>query len=179
MKFDKDSLKRRLSKINDATLKRPYAIYFVIIFFAYIGLNLWINKIYVNLPTLTSYATWFLIPFLIFNFFLVPALVALTMNLSIVKFKELKEVQGEGSKKGKGKAGSFAALGVFGGVLGGACPGCFVGLFPAVLGLFGVTASLSILPLFGLEIQILSTVLLGVSIFYLTRDTVCKVSLDD
>jgi len=128
-----EKLKRRLGRIRDVTLRRPYIFSFIIIFFAYIGLNLWINQVYVVLPTLTSYAVWFLIPFVFFNFLLVPALVALTINLSVVKFKELKEVQS--GRKGQGKTGGFAALGVFGGILGGACPGCFVGLFPAVKGL--------------------------------------------
>ena len=71
------------------------------------------------------------------------------------------------------------ALGIFAGVLGGACPGCFVGLFPAVLGLFGVTASLSVLPFYGLEIQAASIVLLIVAIFFLTKETVCKVDFTE
>lgn len=71
--------------------------------------------------------------------------------------------------------GGFTFVGVFGGVLGGACPGCFVGLFPAVLGLFGVTATLSILPLYGLEIQAASVGLLVFAVILLTRDTVCKI----
>lgn len=161
--------KRKLEKVKEVTLKKPYSYYFMAIFFGYILLNLLINQVYVNLPTLTEYSNKFLIPFIIFTFLLVPGLVAVTVNLAIVKFKDLKQVK---EAKG-GKTGGFAALGIFAGVVGGACPGCFVGLFPALLGLFGLSASLSILPFYGLEIQLASSILLLVSIGYLTRDTVC------
>lgn len=160
--------KRRIERIKRAVLEKPYVFYFIGIFLAYIALNLWVNQVYVNLPLLTSYATWFLIPFVALNFLLVPFLVALTVNLSVIKFKEMRSVSGKSSS-------GFGFVGVFGGILGGACPGCFVGLFPAVLGLFGITASLSVLPLFGLEIQLASVGLLGFSIVLLTRDNVCKI----
>ena len=78
-------------------------------------------------------------------------------------------------KKGGGGVGSIGFLGVTGGILGGACPGCFVGLFPAFLGLFGMTATLSILPFNGLEIQVASTALLLFSSYFLTKPLTCKV----
>ena len=98
--------------------------------------------------------------------FLIALLVGLVINLVIIKFKELKHVN---------KVSGLAAVGLFGGLLGGACPSCFVGLFPAFLGLFGVTASLSSLPLFGLEIQIGSILLLLISVYFLTKNSVCEV----
>ena len=160
--------KRRFQRIKRAILEKPYIFYFVSIFLIYIALNLFINKVYITLPILTSYATWFFIPFVVLNFLLVPFLVALTLNLSIIKFKEMRPVSSKGG-------GGFGFVGVFGGILGGACPGCFVGLFPAVLGLFGITATLAILPLYGLEIQAASVGLLAVAVILLTRDTVCKI----
>ncbi len=72
-------------------------------------------------------------------------------------------------------AGGVAAAGIFTGILGGACPGCFVGLFPAVIGLFGVSASLGVLPLYGLELQIVSALFLAGAIALLTRDATCKI----
>ena len=162
--------KRRIERIKRGITEKPYLFYFIGIFLVYIALNLGVNQIYVNLPILTSYATWFLIPFVSLNFLLVPFLVALTVNLSVIKFKEMRSVSSKSS-------GGFGFVGVFGGILGGACPGCFVGLFPAALGLFGITASLSVLPLFGLEIQFLSAAFLITAIILLTRDTVCKVPI--
>lgn len=160
-------MKRRLGRIKKALLKRPYSFYFFGIFIFYIILNSIINKSYETVSVFTSYALWFQIAYGFSIFLLIPVLVALTVNLSIIKFKELKIVQA--------KEGSATFLGMFGGILGGACPGCFVGLFPAILGIFGITASLSSLPLLGFEIQIASVILLVVAIIYLTRDTVCKV----
>ncbi len=159
--------KGRKERIKKVILKKPYIFYFIGIFLAYVAVNLIINKLYVNLEVFTSFALWFRIPFLFFNFLLIPSLVALTINLSILRFKEA----------GFGKHTGAAGFGIFGGVLGGACPGCFVGLFPAVLGLFGITATLSILPLFGLELQILSAALLTTAIFLLTKDIVCEVPI--
>ncbi len=159
---------RRFQRIKRAILEKPYVFYFIGIFLVYVALNLFINKIYVNLSIFTSFVLWFRIPYLLFGFLLIPALAALTINLSIIKFKEMRYVKNKSS-------GGFTFLGVFGGVLGGACPGCFVGLFPAVLGLFGVTASLSILPFYGLEIQAASMGFLVVAVILLTRDTVCKI----
>lgn len=157
--------RNRKERIKTAVLKKPYVFYFIGIFLAYITINLIINKLYVNLEVFTTFALWFRIPFLFFNFLLVPFLVALVISLSILRFKEA----------GFGKHTGAAGFGVFGGILGGACPGCFAGLFPAFLGIFGVTATLSILPLYGLEIQLLSAALLITAVVLLTRDIVCEI----
>lgn len=159
---------RRFQRIKRAITEKPYIFYFIGIFLIYIAINLIANQLYVNLEVFTSFALWFRIPYLLFGFLLIPALVALTINLSIIKFREMRLVKSKGSR-------GFTFLGMFGGVLGGACPGCFVGLFPAVLGLFGVTASLSVLPFYGLEIQAASVGFLVVAVILLTRDTVCKI----
>ncbi len=158
---------RRIQRLKNASLRKPYIFSFIIIFLIYIGINLWINQTYTSLGVLTSYATWFWIPTILFTFLLIPFLVALTINLTIIKFKEMKTVKGSG----------FTVTGMFGGILSGACPGCFVGLFPAFLGLFGITASLSILPLYGLEIQMVSVVLLILAIILLTKDVICEVPI--
>jgi len=160
----------RKQKLKDALSKKPYIFVFISTFIIYILLNLWINQVLVT-NIFSSLATWFLVPFFLLNFLIVPFLVGLTISLVVMKFKDASFVA---KRKAKG-GGTFALIGTFFGVLGGACPGCFVGLFPAVLGIFGVTATLSVLPLFGLEIQIFSSILLIVAIMLLTRETVCKV----
>jgi len=68
--------------------------------------------------------------------------------------------------------------GWFIGVLGGACPGCIVGLFPAVLGIFGgAAAGLDILPFNGLELQVGSAALLIMSVWFLSKPAVCRMNL--
>ena len=162
--------KRRFEIIKKATIKKPYIFYFILMFLIYIAINIFVNKLYISLSVLKGFALWFLISFLFFNFLLVPFLVALTINLSILRLKEAGLLFG--------KEGGAIGMGVFSGILGGACPGCFVGLFPAVLGIFGITATLSFLPFYGLEIQLLSVILLLVAANFLTKDIVCKVPLE-
>lgn len=161
-------MNKRINKIKDATIRRPYVFYFIGIFFLYLGINILVNKSFVVLPNFFNlYKPSFAISFLFLNL-ITALLVAINLNLVILKFKELKLLS---------KIGSTTSMGVFGGILGGACPGCFVGLFPAFVGLFGLTATLSSLPLHGLEIQIASSALLVLSIFLLTNETVCKVKI--
>lgn len=152
----------RLRKIKNAILRKPFLFSFIFLF--YIFINIFLNQTYTLIPMYKNFAKTFLIPYLFFNFLLIPFLVALTINLTVLKFKELKTLHG-----------GFASGGIFAGVLGGACPGCFAGLFPAFLGLFGITATLGNLPLFGLEIQILSFILLSIAIIFLTRDLKCEI----
>jgi len=162
---------RRLERMRKAIFRKPYVFIFIFIFLAYLGLNFWVNQLYVSFSTLTNLATWFWIPFVLFAFLIVPFLAALTINLSIIRFKEA------GFRRREGGA---ASIGFFAGILGGACPGCLVGLFPAVLGLFGIAGtSLSVLPLQGLEIQFLSSALLIFAVFLLTSDVVCKIPAEN
>jgi len=156
------------SKIRRAILTKPYSLFFIFFFFFFIFLNLYINQVYVTKGVLFDNLR-IGIPFVFFNL-LVGSLIALNINLMIIKFKEYRSMNTKGS--------GLTILGVFGGFLGGACPGCFVGLFPAVLGLFGISASLSILPFYGLELQALSAGLLMISTYYLVRNPVCKVDLE-
>ena len=150
-------MSQRIRKIKQAIFERPYVFYFIVIFLLYIIINIFINQLYV---------TGFDVLFELLNIF-IALLVPLTINLSIIKFKELRNINSAGSGAG--------FLGLFGGFLGGACPGCFAGLFPVFLGLFGVTASLSILPFYGLEILAASIVLLIISVWVLTNETTCKI----
>ena len=105
--------------------------------------------------------------FLILLMLLVAGFVGLNINLMIMKFKELKKIN---------RAGGITTLGIFLGIMGGACPGCLVGLFPAVLGLLGsVGYSLSVLPFDGLELQVGSLVLLVISARLMSKPSVCRI----
>ncbi|MEK6951854.1 MAG: hypothetical protein AABX29_02460 [Nanoarchaeota archaeon] len=155
----------KIERIKSATLKKPYVYSFFIVFIVYLIINVVINKVYITFPLLFTYNLKIVIPY-IFLTLLTALLVATNINLVYIKIKDLKNLK---------KAGSLSFLGIFGGLLGGGCPSCFVGLFPAFLGLFGITASLSTLPLFGLEILFASVTLLIISIIFLTKDNICKI----
>ncbi len=154
-----------LDKIKKSIISKPYSYYFMIFFIGYLALNFFVNGISGTYMFLFSTLSGKLS--LIATIF-VGIFVAISLNLVIMKLKELRQLSG---------AGSFTALGIFGGLLGGACPACFVGLFPAFLGIFGVTASLTDLPFKGLELQIGSMVLLVISIILLSKPTVCKINI--
>lgn len=66
------------------------------------------------------------------------------------------------------KSSMTSGIGIFAAALANGCPGCFVGLFPFILSIFGVSATLSILPFNGIELQVLSAVLLSASIYFLS-----------
>lgn len=158
---------QRIDKIKKAIFSWPYILIFTIIFFVYLVVNIFVNQLYITgFDVLLEFRKSFLIPFFLLNIF-IAFLVPLAVNLSIIKFKELKKINSVG--------GGAGFLGIFGGLLGGACPGCFAGLFFVFLGLFGVTASLSILPFYGLEILVISIILLIVSIWILTNKATCKI----
>jgi len=86
------------------------------------------------------------------------------INISLLVYK-LKEFAADK------KSSMMSGFGIFAAALANGCPGCFAGLFPLVLSIFGVSATLSILPFNGLELQGLSAVLLGASIFFLAGKT--------
>ncbi len=159
---------RRLDKIKKAVSGR-YLFYFLISAGLFFVLNVFVNKLNVTLPPMLSGNPKLGFSILFF-IMLVTSLIALNINLMIFKFKEVRGL----SKKGSG----LTMLGVFGGFLGGACPGCVIGFFPVFLGLFGISATLAMLPFYGMEIQAVSAGLLIISAFYLTKDNVCKVEVD-
>jgi|SaaInlStandDraft_4_1057021.scaffolds.fasta_scaffold93323_1 hypothetical protein len=160
----------KLEKIKEATLNSPYIFYFIIIFIAYIFLNLFLNKTFFVFHVLTSLPLYFVIPFFLFNLLIVPFLVALTVNLIILRLKETKSL--------RTNQGGLAFFGVVGGIFGGACPACLIGLLPAILGLFGFTITLSKLPFLGIGLQVVSSIFLIVAIVLLTRDLTCKVEIN-
>jgi len=156
----------KLKKIKEKIISKKFT--FVSIFLVYLILDILLNKTYLTYKHIINTNTLFyLITFVSINLIIIPFLVSTTIILSIDKLKDLKSV----SKK----KGTIPILAIFATLVGGACPHCFIGLFPAIIGLFGTTLTLGALPLQGFEIQIISGIILIISINYLTRETVCKV----
>lgn len=125
-----------------------------------------VNRAYAFYLVIGSMRLWYAIGFVGLNI-IVSSLVALNINLIIIRYKEVGGISVKG--------GGVGSLGVFGGILGGSCPACFAGVFPALMGMFGVVLTLSSLPFKGLEIQLFSVVLLLISIKMFIRDPVCKI----
>ena len=157
----------RIEKIKQVIFTRPYIYSFIITFILYLIINFLVNDLSKTFPVLFNFNLNIVIPLLILNL-LIAALIGINVNLIWLKFKEYRKIN---------KEQGLTFFGSFIGLLGGACPGCFAGLFPAFLGLFGVTASLSILPFYGLELQVISAVTLIISIIFLTNEYICKIQV--
>jgi hypothetical protein len=156
-----------MKKIKKVIKKEKWTFGISLILF--LSLNIILNKTYLTLPNLFStYKLSFVIPFFLINIVATPLLVATTIAMTTNRIKLLEKI----SKK----KSTFGAIGTFFGILGGACPGCFIGIFPATLGIFGITANLSSLPLAGFELGLASIFFLTISLFYLSKDMTCQVN---
>lgn len=154
------------SRIKKVLLERPYSFYFILFFLAFLAFNIWVNDSYVTLLNLGGLRFWFAFLF-VFLLLLISVLFSITLNLFILRIKELGSVSS--------KESGFAFLGSFFGILGGSCAACIAGVFPAIVAFLGLNFSFRNLPLNGLEISILSSLILIFSIRSLSKDPVCGV----
>ena len=160
------SFERRWKKVKEANFHGKSIFLFFLFFFFYIILTSWVNQFHVILPGLLHSNLWINLPIIFLNIILA-ALFGIVINLVIYRYKEQKRLR---------KQMGLAPVGVFIGIIGGMCPGCFAGLFPAIMGLFGVTATLGVLPLFGAEFLLVAIILMMISIWFLADDEVmCKI----
>ena len=158
-------METRKQRIKKTTLQTPYLYSFLGLSLGFLILNSYLNKVHITLPALfQNYKIS--IPFILLNI-AVAILVATNINLAVYRFKEYKNIN---------KSSGLTAAGLAAAFIGGACPSCLVGVFPALLGTFGVAGtSLSILPFYGLEIQVFSILLLTIGLIFLTKDNTCKI----
>lgn len=154
----------QLNKIKLAFIS-PYIFIFLSIIIIFTLLNVYLNEIYVVGFRLFRFNPYVSIPYI---FFLVSNtfLVGLSLTLGFIRFKEL------GLFSANSTLTSF--LGSFFAILTGACPGCISGLLPTFAGFFGASFNLNSLPLYGLEIQFLSSILLVFGVYSLSKEVVCK-----
>jgi len=164
MKLD---FRTRFGVIKSVLSRKPYLILFFIFLLGYISLNLFINQFYAILPFFLSYNLKFVIPY-----FLLTALIGIgvALNLTIIVYK-LRQIFGLNKEMG------MTAFGAVGGMLGGACPGCFVGLLPTLAGVFGITVTLSSLPFLGFEIQIPTFLLVATTLFFVAKPLTCNIEV--
>jgi len=157
-------MSQRIENIRAASIEKPYFFSFFGIFLLYQALNIYLNKLYITFPELIASHLYASI-FILLQLFIGSG-IALSINLSIRRMHQLSQ-----ATEKKTMISSAIALSL----LASGCPGCIAGLFPAFLGIFGISASLGILPLYGLELQLISIILLAISIWYLTKPIVCKI----
>lgn len=144
-------------------LSKKYLFQLAGIFVLYIILVFFISGFYNTLPLIFKYAqtvNWAELGISITFSLIIGVLVSCNLVAVYAKYKERKQCRQEGI---------LATIGTAGGLAAGICPLCVTGLFPLILGLFGITFSFATLPFKGLEVQAISIVLLSLSLWMLTR----------
>lgn len=145
--------------------KKPYILWFLGIFFLYLVVNVLISGFYDTFYGILLYyktINWLKLGLSLILTLLVGFFISVNLVYSAVLYKKRKSC-----KKG------VAATGV-GGVAGlavGICPLCVTGLFPLIFSLLGISFSFALLPLEGIEAQILVLVILLTGYYLLKTET--------
>lgn len=155
----------RKERIKAAILSKPYNWITLISFVFYLLINFLVNDWEVFLPGIINLYWYIAYSYLIFGL-LIAMLVAISISLGYMRVKEVQKMSG---------TSGFSLLGAVLGIITGACPGCLVGLLPAIAGIFGGSLILADLPLLGIEIQLLSVAVLIFAIYKLSEDSTCRI----
>lgn len=141
----------------------PYVYWLIAIFLLYFGFNVYISEFYIIIQYLPIYLSTVNWSKLIFEFTLslvIAALVAVNMVYGYIRYTERQQIK---------NSGVLACAGAVGGLATGVCSSCVVSVFPLIMGFFGVTFSWAFLPFGGIEVQILTLLLLGVSLWLMKK----------
>ena len=154
-------MKERFNVIKSVLKQRKYFLIFLITAIIYFGAYYFIITYFLDSFSLffKTYIKSYAYPAFILNI-LVALLLGVNISLLVYRLKEFVADK---------KSSTMSGIGIFAAALANGCPGCFAGLFPLILSIFGISATLSILPFNGLELQALSVGLLGTSIFFLSK----------
>jgi hypothetical protein len=155
------SFKGRMHYIRTVLAEPRYAFIAVLAALLYVGVTM-ITVLYAHATIENFYKTMYstyTIPFTVFTV-LLSVFFGLNVALFTAKIREVRL-----------KSAGLGATGLFFGSLAAGCPGCFFGLFPIVLSLFGISATLAILPFHGLELQAIALIALCLTLFTLGKET--------
>ena len=162
-------MNERFERIKSVLKQKKYFRIFLFVAIIYLGIYYLIINYFLTSFSLffTTYVKSYAYPAFILNI-IVAILMGVNISLLVYRFKEIAADK---------KSSTMSGVGIFAAALANGCPGCFAGLFPFVLSIFGVSETLSILPFNGIELQALSVALLGTSIFFLSGKTklVCEI----
>ena len=162
-------MKEKFNTIKSVLKQRKYFLIFLVTAIIYLSFYYFIITYFLDSFSLffKTYVKSYAYPAFILNI-VVALLLGVNVSLLIYRLKEFAADK---------KSSMASGFGIFAAALANGCPGCFAGLFPLMLSIFGVSATLSILPFNGLELQALSAALLGTSIFFLSGKSknVCEI----
>src|SRR3989344_5613014 len=139
--------------------KKPNLYLFILIFLAYLILNIFISQFYITVQYIPYYLETIKWGELLISGLLamiIGILIAVNMTLIYISWKRRMKIK---------KQTFLASLGVLGGLITGVCSACIAGFFPIVFGLFGVGFSFLSLPLKGIEVQLVVLALLVFNLY--------------
>lgn len=141
----------------------PALIWVVLIFIVYTLVNILTTGFHTTLYYALLYraqVNWWELGFSSFLALLIGTLVGLTSVAAYLRYRERKQCE-EGTV--------LAGVGVMGGLATGFCPICTVSILGLLLSTAGIGFSFGSLPFQGVEVQLLTLVLLSVSLWLLER----------
>ncbi len=145
--------------------RKPYIYWFFGIFIFYLILNVLISGFYNTIPLIIVYAStvnWLKLGFSLILTLIIGVLIAFNSVLIYIKLQERKKCN---------KEITLSGLGAVGGLATGICPLCITGILPLILGFIGISFSLASLPLNGIEIQFLISLILLISLYNLSKNS--------
>lgn len=143
--------------------RKPYLQIFIFIVLLYSILLYFFSDFDTTLRTALLYSdtvNWYKLGFSIFLSLVIAVLIGINSCYIYRNYRLKKDCSEESTIVGAGVLGG-AALGI--------CPLCVGGLFPIVLGFFGISFSFGSLPFQGIEVQILVILLLGYGLVKLRK----------
>lgn len=143
-------------------LQKPYIYWTIGIFLIYTALNIWLSKFYITIKDLSNFVgtiNWADLTISIILALSIGLLVAFNIIYAYIKYKPHRQV----------KTTTATCIGTITGLSTGVCAACVTSVFPTLAGLFGVTISWAALPFRGTEIQILTILLLGITLYVLRK----------
>lgn len=146
--------------------KRPFVYWTLGVFLAYLIFNVMASEFYVTvqyIPYYLNQLNWFELIGSIVLTLAIASLISVNSVFGFIKYKERRALA-------KGSA-AVTCAGTLAGFSTGVCAACVTGVFPTVLSVFGVSFSWAALPFGGMEVQLATVGILGLSLYFLKRRT--------
>ena len=143
--------------------QKPHTYWLLGIFLAYAVISLLISGFYNTIPAIIANAStvnWPKLSLSLLFSLTIGALVAINSVYLFILYRARLQCR---------SATTLTSVGATAGLITGVCPLCVTGLIPLLFGLFGVSFSLGSLPFQGLEVQVLTVLLLSLSLYFIAK----------
>ena len=143
--------------------QQPYRYWLLGIFLIYLVIVVLVSGFYNTIPAIIVNAAtvnWFKLSLSLLFSLMIGALVAVNSVYLFILSKARRQCR---------SAKALTGVGATTGIITGICPLCVTGLIPLLFGFFGVSFSLGSLPFQGLEVQVMTILILLFSLYYVNH----------